>query len=109
MWNYAELSKLAKSNGGPEKLVDLLVNSGKKSMFPYIGLAAILGSILTVGSQKAIKYFNTKKLQSDSEITAAKQEIIQGIRDYDSQHLDSNCEASDVDETNEKNREDKNE
>ncbi len=103
MWNYAELSKLAKSNGGPEKLVDLLVNSGKKSMVPYIGLAAIFGSILTVGSQKVIKYFNTKKLQSDTELSAAKQEIIQGIRDYDSQHLDSNCETSDADEANEQN------
>lgn len=103
MWNYAELSKLAKSNGGPEKLVDLLVNSGKKSMIPYIGLAAIFGSILTVGSQKVIKYFNTKKLKSDTELSAAKQEIIQGIRDYDSQHLDSNCETSNVDEANEQN------
>ncbi len=30
-WGYAELSKMAKANGGPEKLVDLLINSGKRN------------------------------------------------------------------------------
>ena len=33
-WNYANLSKLAKANGGPEELVDKLVNSGKLQMLP---------------------------------------------------------------------------
>jgi hypothetical protein len=29
-WDYAELSKMAKANGGPEKLMDILINSGKR-------------------------------------------------------------------------------
>ena len=29
-WDYAELSKMAKENGVPEKFVDLLINSGKR-------------------------------------------------------------------------------
>jgi len=41
-WSYAELSKLAKENGGPEKLVDLLVNSGKKKTLLVLGVAARL-------------------------------------------------------------------
>lgn len=38
-WDYAELSKMAKANGGPEKLMDVLINSGKKEMFPWLGVA----------------------------------------------------------------------
>ncbi|MEG1265427.1 MAG: hypothetical protein RSB81_02435 [Anaerovoracaceae bacterium] len=36
--DYAELSKMAKANGGSEKLVDVLINSGKRKMFPNISL-----------------------------------------------------------------------
>ena len=47
-WDYAELSKLAKANGGPEKLVDSLINSGKTKMFTWIGAAALGGVVATV-------------------------------------------------------------
>ena len=45
-WDYAELSKMAKANGGPEKLVDLLINSGKRKIF---------GNYLFVGCAKSKK------------------------------------------------------
>lgn len=80
-WDYAELSKMAKANGGPEKLVDLLINSGKRKMFPWIGVAALFGIATTVVVQKAYKYLS--KAESNTEIELAKQKLIQGIKDYD--------------------------
>lgn len=84
-WNYAELSKLAKSNGGPEKLVDLLVNSGKKKMVPIVGAAVLGGVALTLGVQKLIAHFSKLKEESTKSVEAAKLEIIQGIKEYDAE------------------------
>ena len=82
-WNYAELSKMAKENGGPEKLVEILINSGKKQMVPWLGAAVAGGVALTVATQQVIKYFSEKKAQSDIAVEEAKQELIQGIKNYD--------------------------
>lgn len=79
-WNYAELSKLAKENGGPEEFVEILISSGKKQMIPWLGVALAVGVASTLGIQKIVKYFSQKKAMSDE----AKQELIQGIKDYDS-------------------------
>ncbi len=82
-WDYAELSKMAKESGGPEKLVELLVESGKKEVLPWVGVAFAGGVALTACVQKAIKYFSEKSKISAAEVAAAKQELIQGIKDYD--------------------------
>lgn len=82
-WDYAELSKMAKESGGPEKLVECLIRSGKKGAFPWVGAAFAGGIALTVGAQKAIKYFSEKSKISAAEVASAKQELIQGIKDYD--------------------------
>lgn len=89
-WDYAELSKLAKENGGPEALVEKLVQSGidqgisegKNSMVPVIGIALALGVGITVGIQKIIEHFSKQKYSLE-EIEKAKEEIIQGIKAYD--------------------------
>ena len=82
-WNYAELSKLAKENGGPEKLMEILINSGKKQMIPWLGVAFTGGVASTLGIQKVVKYFSEKKAMSDEAVEIAKQELIQGIKDYE--------------------------
>lgn len=82
-WNYAELSKLAKENGGPEKLVETLVESGKKSIYPWVGVAFAGGVVLTIGIQKVVQYFKYKHEISSQAVDLAKQELIQGIKDYD--------------------------
>lgn len=82
-WSYAELSKLAKVNGGPEKLVDLLVKSGEKKMHPWLGVAFAGGIVATLGVQELIEYFSNKKAISSAEVESAKKEIIQGIKDHD--------------------------
>lgn len=82
-WNYAELSKMAKENGGPEKFVEILINSGKKQMIPWLGVALAGGMASTLGIQKVVKYFSQKKAMSDEAVEIAKQELIQGIKDYE--------------------------
>jgi hypothetical protein len=82
-WNYAELSKMAKDSGGPEKLVELLVKSGEKKMLPWVGAAFAGGITLTVGVQKTMDYLVQKKAISTAEVESAKKELIQGIKKYD--------------------------
>lgn len=42
-WNYAELSKMAKSAGGPEVLAEVLIQSGKNKMIPWVIFAGVSG------------------------------------------------------------------
>lgn len=83
MWNYAKLSKAAKIYGGPEQLVEVIFNAGKKTgilrILPFVPLAFAAG----MGVQKLIDYFGQKRNASKEELEAAKQELIQGIKDYD--------------------------
>lgn len=86
-WDYAELSKMAKNNGGPEKLVEILVRSGEKKVLRWVGVAfagGFAGGIaLTFGVQKIINYFAQQKDISATDVESAKRELIQGIKDYD--------------------------
>ena len=62
-WNYAELSKLAKANGGPEKLIELLVKSGEKKVLPWVELAFAGGVITTIVVQEIIEFFSQRHLK----------------------------------------------
>ena len=89
-WDYAELSKAAKVAGGPEKYVEMLErasrDAGKMEMLPWVGVAAVGASLLTVAAVKVVDFFNSKKRQNQEDIEAAKQEIIAGIKAYDAEH-----------------------
>lgn len=91
-WDYAELSKAAKAAGGPEKYVGMLEltskNSGKIEMLPWIGAAAVGASLVTATAIKVVDYFKSKKKKYEIEIAKAKEEIINGIKEYDAMHLD---------------------
>jgi hypothetical protein len=82
-WNYAELSKMAKKYGGPEKLVEILVKSGEKKGRRWAVYGFAGGILLTFGVQKIIKRFSQKKGISATDVESAKKELIQGIKDYD--------------------------
>lgn len=101
-WNYAELSKTAKDAGGPEKLMNLLVESGKqaghKDMLPVVGLALGLGALGYAGVQKAVQYFKKKKV-SPAAVEGAKRELIQGINEYDATHPDADDVAEETENT----------
>ena len=89
-WDYAELSKAAKVAGGPEKYVEMLErasrDAGKMEMLPWVGVAAVGASLLTVTAVKVVDFFKSKKRQNQEDIEAAKQEIISGIKAYDAEH-----------------------
>ena len=82
-WDYAELSKLAKQNGGPEKLVEKFIRTGRWQMIPFIGIAFAGGLV----AQKVIAYLTDKRKISKKELENAKMELVQGIKDYDSKKL----------------------
>ena len=73
---------MAKVYGGPENLVNTLINSGKIKMLPWVG-AAFVGGIIV---DKGVGYLKEKKKQHDAEVEAAKQALIQGINEYDITH-----------------------
>ena len=89
-WDYAELSKAAKVAGGPEQYVEMLErasrDAGKMEMLPWVGVAAVGASLLTVAAVKVVDFFKSKKRQNQEDIEAAKQEIIAGIKAYDAEH-----------------------
>ena len=91
-WDYAELSKAAKAAGGPEKYVEILElaskKAGKMEMLPWLGVAAVGASLLTAASIKVVDYFKSRKKNNEAEIEKAKEEIINGIKEYDVAHPD---------------------
>ena len=94
-WNYAELSKAAKAAGGPEALTELLVQSGRNQMTPWIAAFALIGTGVGIGITKAVEFFKAKKKTSEQAVETAKQELIQGIKDYDAKHEDSAASEED--------------
>ena len=91
-WDYAELSKAAKVAGGPEKYVGMLElaskEAGKMEMLPWLGVAAVGASLLTVAANEVVAYFKSRKKKNETEIEKAKAEIINGIKEYDAAHPD---------------------
>ena len=91
-WDYAELSRAAKEAGGPEKLMDLLIGSGKdagnKEMLPIVGIALGIGALGYAGISKLVKFFKKKKEITPETVEAAKAELIKGIEEYDANHPD---------------------
>lgn len=89
-WDYAELSKAAKVAGGPEKYVETLElaskDAGRMGMLPWIGVAAVGASLFTAATIKIVDYFKAKKMKNQAEIEKAKEEIINGINEYDAAH-----------------------
>ena len=89
-WDYAELSKLAKQTGGAEKCIEIIEKSsrsaGKVEMIPVLGAAIAGTAVLTAVTMKAIEYFKAKRKQSQAELEQAKQELIDGINQYNAEH-----------------------
>lgn len=101
-WDYAELSKMAKSVGGPEKLADFLIDSGKKighkEMLPLIGIAVGIGALGYAGISKFVNDIRRKKEISREEVETVRKELIQGIKEYDDEHSDVDDLSTNVQE-----------
>ena len=89
-WDYAVLSKAASAAGGPEKYLEMIERAGKAAgkaeMIPVLGVAIAGTAVLTAVTMKAIEYFKAKRKQSQAELEQAKQELIDGINQYDAEH-----------------------
>lgn len=98
-WNYAELSSLAKSLGGPEEMLYTIEQvsraSGRAQMLPWIGVAAIAGGLVCLGAsavsarrererQKMLAVFE-QKIKEDIERRdlheAVKNDILRRMKD----------------------------
>lgn len=93
-WDYADLSKSAKKAGGPGKLIKSIQDSsfseGEKKG-TLIGLA-IGGGIALAASwciKKVRSWFGPKRKEAKIEAEAAKEQLIQGINEYDAEHPES--------------------
>ena len=86
LWSYAELSKIAKHHGSPEKLIESIMNAGKKA--GRVQMVPVVIGALGVGYavREVVNYLKEKKAQSEKNFEEAKAEIIQGIKDYDAEH-----------------------
>lgn len=97
-WNYAMLSRMAKAAGGPEKLVETIVKSsvskGRRSMIPWVLLAAAGGSAGTYFGMRAVDRRRSRRIRENEEAVKAGTELVRGIREYDAAHSGE----SDVDE-----------
>lgn len=91
-WNYAELSKAAKEVGGPEKYIEFLeeVNrqKGRSEMVPWMGVAALGASLLTIGTVKIVNIIKSRKVTKENEIEAVKLELTEKINEYASKHIE---------------------
>lgn len=89
-WDYAKLSKAAKEAGGPEKLVEQIASISKaegqidgiKKTTPWISVA-VLGTWLIT---ELVNYFKQKRKENHVALETAKQELIDGINEYDATH-----------------------
>lgn len=82
-WRYSQLSKLAKSFGGPEKMIAAIKKNGEN-----VGMlkgAAIGASAMLVISEVA-HYIKDSAAKSKKEAEEAEQELIDGINKYDNEH-----------------------
>lgn len=87
MWDYAELSKMAKEAGGPyqltQRLIEAGVQKGEHKMYPFVGGALLLGALGSYAGNKIVTYFKKKKQESEAELEETRKELIEGINKYD--------------------------
>ena len=91
-WDYAELPKAAKAAGGPEALTELLIQSGKHQMVPWVALSTVVGVGAGICVTKAVDFLRNRKKISEQDVELAKQEIIRGINEYDAMHPETTGE-----------------
>ena len=82
-WNYAELSRVAKLFGGPEALMVKLIQSGRKQMIPAVVGSGVVGVGIGLGMPRVIKFFSERNNKEIEEVEKAKEELVNGIKEYD--------------------------
>lgn len=91
MWDYAELSQMAKALGGPEVLVNTLTKKGieigikqtKGKFRLMLELGFLGGSVITSLVFWAVNHYKKGKEPAVKDSSAAEQLLIHGIKAYD--------------------------
>lgn len=110
-WDYAELSKLAKRFDGPKNMVEALqknsflkgFKAGKAVESPKKLIYGVLGVIVGAAGLKIYEQLsrtedaNKARELSEEESAAIEQELVDGIKQYDSE-MDDKESASEKDE-----------
>ena len=86
MWSYAMLSKWARNSGGPEKLVNNIFADGLKKGHREMIPVALMCLLAGYGVSKLVDYIKKKNAASDAKVAEIKQELINGINEYDRTH-----------------------
>ncbi len=96
-WDYADLSKRAKEAGGPEALTDTIYEAGRNAgriegavdvagvvaaLYGMYKLFKITAPKIKKGVERLRKHWGKEAITPD-ELEDAKQQLIQGIEDYD--------------------------
>ena len=89
MWNYAELTKAAKTFGGPEKMIRYIKAleraKGRADRYPWVAVTAF-GSVLAgIGISKLVQYFHRNQ-EDEERLKIIEEEIVQGIKAYEEEH-----------------------
>lgn len=88
-WDYADLSKLAKESGGPELLLNTIMESGRKKgraeMVPWLLGTFAVGCVFCSAYNKIISNFRKQRQENQRAVDTARAEIIQGIKAYDAE------------------------
>ena len=86
-WDYALLSERAKAVGGPEKLVEQLVEEGRQLGIKQTWTKVGIGTGIAVGVATIIYTIANMvaKKKKKAEIEKLKAELIEGIKEYDKQ------------------------
>ena len=108
-WDYAELAKAAKSAGGPEKLLDLIKESGKylgriegrASMVPWIVGAILVTAGITYGATKLIDLHRAKMAAVQLATEEAKKELICKLIEHDAMHTGDDSSTEEGEDDNE--------
>ncbi len=87
-WDYAELAKMAKENGGPKKLIDKVKEGsrqsgyqegfykGRKQGFAEGGISVLIGTVLIWGVSKVRDWLTNKKSNEAIEEGRVAEEIL---------------------------------
>lgn len=103
VWCYAELSRMAKTSGGPDKLLTglfeegfrhgrrLVAKSDTKKAITWTISGIIAGGVLVAVAPKAKKFFSSKKATVNTKAGLVKRQLIQKNEVCDVSQITASC------------------
>ena len=100
MWEYAEMSKVAKELGGPAKLADALEQVGRDQERAIWIPRTCAASVIMLGVGMIIPHIQSRYyrrwIEAEERRARARSELINCIKEYDERHPDYPEEQEDT-------------